>query len=123
GAPAPARVARLALDLRAALARANAPVDVIVLTRAPITPAFLASARAAAGPFALRSAWRLIDGFAATLTPRQVAILARRPDVAQIEPDRPVHAFASTAKTSYGVSKAVGDFGVNGDRDGSLHSY
>ena len=78
---------------------------------------------ARAGAFGVRARWHAIGGLAATLTPEQHARLARDPLVASIEPERTFHIDASTARASYGVTKAVTDFGVTGDRDGAQRTY
>jgi len=79
--------------------------------------------RARAGAFPVRARWHVIDALAASLTGLQRAQLARDPLVRSIEPERIFHIDASTARASYGVTKAASDFKVTGDRDGSLHSF
>jgi serine protease AprX len=78
---------------------------------------------ARAGAFTVRARWHAIDGLAASLTAAQSARLARDPLVRSIEPEQTFHIHASTARASYGVTKAVSDFSVTGDRDGSSHSF
>ncbi len=78
---------------------------------------------ARAGAFPVRARWHVINAVAASLTAAQRARLARDPLVLSIEPDRVVHIDASTARASYGVTKASTDFGVTGDRDGLPRSY
>lgn len=71
-----------------------------------------------AGAFSVRARWHVVRALAAALTASQVRLLARDPNVVGIEPDRLLSIQASTARASYGVTKAVSDFGVTGDRDG-----
>src|SRR5437016_4824787 len=78
---------------------------------------------ARAGAFPVRARWHVIDALAASLTAPQRARLARDPLVRSIEPERTFHIDASTARASYGVTKATADFGVTGDRDGSSHGF
>jgi len=78
---------------------------------------------ARAGAFPVRARWHVIDALAASLTGAQRARLARDPLVRSIEPERTFHIDGSTARASYGVTKAVADFGVTGDRDGASHSF
>ena len=78
---------------------------------------------ARAGAFPVRARWHVIDALAASLTAAQRASLARDPFVQLIEPERTFHIAASTARASYGVTKAVTDFGVTGDRDGYSHRF
>src|SRR5438094_1600568 len=69
---------------------------------------------ARAGAFPVRARWHVIDALAASLTGAQRARLARDPLVRSIEPERTFHIDGSTARASYGVTKAVADFGVTG---------
>ena len=78
---------------------------------------------ARAGAFPVRARWHVIDALAASLTGAQRARLARDPLVRSIEPERTFHIDASTARASYGVTKAATDFGVTGDRDGFSHYF
>ena len=75
------------------------------------------------GEFPLRARWSVLNGFAADLTKGQLTAMARRPNVVHIEPEVPVQATMGTARSRYGVDKAVVDFGVNGDRDGAAKSF
>jgi serine protease AprX len=63
------------------------------------------------------------QGFAATLTKKQIEAFQSIPFVKQIEMDMPVQAFMNTASSSFGVTKARNDFGLSGNSDGSLSSY
>ncbi|EKP94404.1 S8 family serine peptidase [Thermaerobacter subterraneus] len=80
--------------------------------------------QAAVGSFAAGPSWQhALEGFAARLTPGQIRALAQQPEVAVIEPDRPVRAHLGTATTWTGVRQAWSDFGVTGDRDGRPTAY
>ncbi|MGZ4119871.1 MAG: S8 family serine peptidase [Actinomycetota bacterium] len=76
-----------------------------------------------AGRFPVRARWHVVNALAATMTSEQIALLSRDPSVRAIEPDRTYRISASTARASYGVTKAAADFGVTGDRDGALKTF
>jgi len=76
-----------------------------------------------AGAFRVRARWRSVHAIAAALTAGQVRLLERDPNVTGIEVDRMLTVDVSTARASYGVTKAVTDFGVTGDRDGVARSF
>ncbi|MGZ4128595.1 MAG: S8 family serine peptidase, partial [Actinomycetota bacterium] len=78
---------------------------------------------ARAGRFPVRARWHVVNALAATMTSEQIALLSRDPSVRAIEPDRTYRISASTARASYGVTKAAADFGVTGDRDGALKTF
>jgi serine protease AprX len=62
-------------------------------------------------------------GFAASLTKAQILGLQNIPFVKQIELDMPVQKTMSTASRWFGVTKARKDFGLTGNKDGSLSNY
>ncbi|HEX2064252.1 MAG TPA: S8 family serine peptidase, partial [Acidimicrobiales bacterium] len=112
-------------DLETAMAArgdAERLAAIVVLTH-PLSDEDLRRLRADHGEFPLKARWSVLDGFAAELTKGQITAMARRPDVVQIEPEVPVQATMGTARSRYGVDKAVADFGVNGDRNGTLKSF
>ena len=76
-----------------------------------------------AGSFAVPARWHIVKAIAATLSERQVRLLEQDDNVIGIEPDRELRVEASTARASYGVTKAVNDFGVTGDRDGAARTF
>jgi len=78
---------------------------------------------ARAGAFEVSARWHAIDALSASLTGAQRARLARDPHVQSIEPERTFHVDGSTARASYGVTKAATDFGATGDRDGAPRTY
>jgi serine protease AprX len=109
-------------DLEAELAgRApSSEVDVIVQLRDPATARRVDGLETAIGGFALEDRFTVIDAFAATLTKVQVRALAAQREVTRIEEDARVHAFNSSAQSSFGITKARGDVpALDGDGDGS----
>jgi serine protease AprX len=65
-----------------------------------------------------------VDGFAARVTERQVAALARRSGVVSVEQDAPVRALNDSAQAAFGVAEARRDDPrLDGDRDGSAARY
>ena len=98
-------------------------LTVIVLFSRPVDDSLVAELRSQLGDFTLKARWTVVDGISADLTASQVLSLARRPDVVQVEPERRFTTAMDTARHWYGVDKAVTDFGVTGDRDGSDRSY
>ncbi|TCS94735.1 S8 family serine peptidase [Hazenella coriacea] len=67
--------------------------------------------------------YKNIPAIATELTKSEINALTALPEVVQIEYDEPIQSFSSTANHWYGTQKARTDFGVTGDRDGSLNSY
>ena len=116
---------RLYDDLEAAMAargdKERLPA-IVVLTH-PANDDEVRRLKADHGEFPLRARWSVLNGFAADLTKGQLTAMARRPNVVHIEPEVPVQATMGTARSRYGVDKAVVDFGVNGDRDGAAKSF
>lgn len=98
-------------------------ITAIVMLTGPVTAQDVDRLKARYGGFRVNARWTVVDGFSAELTAGQIRALARRSDVVQIEPDRVFHTTMGTAKRWYGVSKAVSDFGVTGDRNGNNKSF
>jgi serine protease AprX len=102
---------------------APAPADrlfpVIVVLEEPLNAPTLEALRARVGRFQTTFQYPSIDGFAATLTKRQILVLASLSAVRQIEPDRIVEPTLDTSTFWFGVQKARADFGVDGNADGS----
>lgn len=92
---------------------------VIVVLDEPLNAPTLDALRARVGRFETTFQYPSIDGFAATLTKRQILALAALGTVRQIEPDRIVEPTLDTATFWFGVQKARADFGVDGNADGS----
>jgi serine protease AprX len=110
----------IALSLQQIPAIASSRTRVII----QLTPgARLAELFERAGTFPVHVRWHVIDGLAASVTIEQFSRLARDPSVLSIGPDRALHIRGSTARSSYGVTKATTDFGVTGDRDGAAKSF
>ena len=71
------------------------------------------------GPFTVKYKYDRVPGIATSLSKGQIAELAKRSDVLQIEDDKKVTATLNTATNWFGVQKAQTDFGVDGNSDGS----
>src|SRR5258708_39642554 len=69
--------------------------------------ASIAELRARAGWFPMRARFHVVEALAALLTSEQRARLARDPLVRGIEPERTYRLDGSTARASYGGSKAA----------------
>ena len=113
-------------DLGARLGNAGSSdgIPVIVVMSQAADDAALAQLDKVAGGFKLTARWdRALDGFAATLNKGQIRALSRHPLVSRIDYDRPVFAFLNTATLWTGVQQVWTDWGVNGDRDGSVTTY
>ncbi len=96
------------LDARLAEVGPNALVDVIVTFSGPGSAA---GAQRAVGAFDVTREYHLISGFAATLSATQARALAGTPGVFRVEEDFTVYANNESARLSFGVDKAVADFG------------
>ncbi|WP_418655006.1 S8 family serine peptidase [Anoxybacter fermentans] len=77
----------------------------------------------AIGHFATSYEYININAFAATLNKGQIIALSKMPQIKHIQLDAEVKATMYTASSWFGVTKARNDWGVTGDRDGSLSSY
>ncbi|HET7768674.1 MAG TPA: S8 family serine peptidase [Chloroflexota bacterium] len=108
---------KLARDLTASLAT-MADTDtakVIVQTAADPNAGALTALRTATGGFTPKYVWsEVVNGFAATLTKAQILTLAVRPEVVQIEPDRPVYPMLETSTRYTGVQAARLATGLTG---------
>lgn len=98
--------------------------DVIVMFNQPVNERGYEALQSSIGAFTTKFQYEYaFHGFAATLTKAQIMALQQNPLIKQIELDMPVQAFMNTAPVSFGVTKARKDFGLTGDRDGSLSTY
>lgn len=77
-------------------------------------PGDAASARAQVGNFELRREFKIVRGFAATMTAGQIKALATRSGVFRIEEDFEVTVKLNTARTDFGANDAVQSLGYNG---------
>ncbi|MCF6094290.1 S8 family serine peptidase [Microaerobacter geothermalis] len=75
------------------------------------------------GIFQTKYEYSIIDGFAATLTKKQIEMLDKIPFINQVEYDGEVKASLATANQWFGTTKAKADFGLTGDGDGNVNSY
>ena len=73
-----------------------------------------AAARQAVGFFVLHHEFKIIKGFAATLTTGQIRALAQQPGVFRIEEDFPVSTKLDAARPDFGTDAARTSFGVSG---------
>lgn len=84
---------------------------VVVTSR---VPGSAAAARQAVGPFALHREFRLIHGFAATMTAAQIRALSRQAGVFRIEEDAEVRTQMDAARPDFGVDAVQASFGLTG---------
>lgn len=89
----------------------NAPVAVIVTFTGPGNAA---SVQRAVGSFQVRREYRIINGFAATMTASQAKALARVPGVFRIEEDFKVTTMLNAADVDFGTADTRSDFAVTG---------
>ncbi|MBA3420625.1 MAG: S8 family serine peptidase [Thermoleophilaceae bacterium] len=117
---------RIADDLEQRLAPQDGDerVDVIVTLADPASRDRVGRIERGVGNFALRDRFRAVEGFAARVTERQVAALAKRPGVVSVERDAPVRALNDSAQAAFGVAEArLDNPRLDGDRDGRPASY
>jgi len=77
-------------------------------------PANAAAARQAVGFFTLHREFKIIKGFAATMTAAQIRALSRQAGVFRIEEDFPVSVKLDAARFDFGTDAARTSFGVSG---------
>ena len=120
--PQPRRLAGVLADrdgdrvddgLEALLAAAR-PTDRLAVVATFTNPSTARSARGTLPAGALRASFRLIHGFAATVTRGRAEALARRPGLIRLEPDFRVTASMEAADRDFGTEKARADYGVDG---------
>jgi len=104
---------RLADSLQTALDRKR-PGDQVRVVVTFDGPGSAATARQAVGAFQLHHEFRIIRGFAATMTVAQVRALAKQPGVFRIEEDFPVSIKLDAARADFGADAARGTFSVTG---------
>jgi serine protease AprX len=98
--------------------------SVIVTLRAPASAERVRGLERSVGSFRGTRRFSIIDGFAATLSKRQIEALARNPQVAHVEDNAPVHALNDSARDSFGVTKArLDDPALDGNADGNPNAY
>jgi serine protease AprX len=99
--------------LEAELAGAS-PVDLVDVVATFRGPGAAAGARRSLPAGAVRSRFRLIDGFAATITAARADALSRRPGLVRLESNFEVHATMEAADRDFGTERARADYGVDG---------
>ena len=117
---------RIADDLERGLAPRDGHerVDVIVTLAEPASRDRVGHLERGVGGFDLRDRFRAVNGFAARVSQRQVAALAKRSGVVSVERDAPVRALNDSAQAAYGVAEArLDDPRLDGDRDGNAARY
>jgi serine protease AprX len=71
-------------------------------------------AQRAVGPFKVKREFRIINGFAATMTAGQAKALAKAPGVFRVEEDFQVTTMINAANQDFGIAAARSTFGVSG---------
>jgi len=117
-APASARLADrdgngLSDGLQETLAAAR-PGDLFRVVVSARIAGSAAAARQAVGPFPLHREFKIIHGFAATMTAAQIRALARQAGVFRIEEDFTVRTQLDAARADFGVDAARVTFGKTG---------
>jgi serine protease AprX len=112
------------LEQRLAPLAASAERSVIVTLRAAATGERTAALEGDVGDFDVTQRFRIINGFAGTLTKEQIVELAANPAVARIEENSRVRALNAGAQLSFGVTKARVDAPtLDGEADGNVATY
>lgn len=91
--------------------------DVIVLLNEQLD--LLPALKGRNGDFQESFTYPSINGFATNLTKGQIIAFGKDLDVKQIEFDAPFYPHLDTSQQWFGTAKARGDFGVDGNADGS----
>ena len=94
-------------------------VRVLVRLAQPATVARVQDVARRAGGLRVDHRYSVVRAFAATVTRAQAEALARVAGVRAVETDSRMKAFNDTAQSSFGVTKARADVGVDGNGDGS----
>ncbi|TQV64834.1 MAG: S8 family serine peptidase [Halothiobacillaceae bacterium] len=104
---------RLSDGLQAMLetARPQDLLDVVVTFRGPVD---IAAARQVVGPFRVKRDFRIIPGFAASMTAAQVRGLMHTPGLFRIEEDFRVRAILDAADHDFGTAAARAEYGLDG---------
>lgn len=109
---------------RMATAKDGDMIPVIVMLNKAVDQSLLERFTGQIGRFTPKHVYdAAFAGFAADLTKGQIEALKAFPETVRIEYDLPVYATLGTASSSFGVTKARTDFGVTGDKDGTVTSY
>lgn len=104
---------RISDGLQASLATAR-PGDLFRVVAAFSGPGNAAIVRQAVGPFALHREFRIINGFAATMTAAQIRALSQHAGVFRIEEDFPVSIKLDASRHDFGADAARAAFGFTG---------
>jgi len=99
-------------------------VDVIVTLKRPASTPQIEALQRGVGRFKVRSRFHIIEAFAARMSKEEVEALARRSDVATVEPDLHARALNHTEQEGFGVTRARLDAPhLDGNRDGNRATY
>jgi len=93
---------------------ATRPGDLLRVIVTYSGPGNAAAARQAVGFFVLHREFKIINGFAATMTAAQIRALSRQAGVFRIEEDFPVSVKLDAARPDFGTDAARTSFGVSG---------
>ena len=104
---------RISDGLQASLAAAR-PGDLFPVIVTHSGPGNAATARQAVGFFTLHREFKIINGFAATMTAAQIRALTQRAGVFRIEEDARVSIKLDAARPDFGIDAARTSFGVSG---------
>jgi len=112
------------LEQRLAARERGDRVDVIVTLDDAASAARVEGLEGRVGELSVRRRFKVVDGFAARVSKRQVARLAGDPGVAAVQSDGRVRAFNASGSASFGVTKARTDVpSLDGDRAGGALRY
>lgn len=107
------------VEAEMAAARPDQPLEVVIRYKPGREPARIAGAQR--GDYQRRLA--LDHSIATRLTRQELRRLIASGAVESVEADEAVHATRDTAESSFGVTRARTDFGLNGDGDGDPNSF
>jgi serine protease AprX len=112
-------------DLEARLSRTSARqrVSVIVTLNSSLSEELINGLKKKVGSFSPSHELRLLNAFAADLTPKQIRELAADAEVRHVEENSTVTTANDSAQQSFGVTQARVDAGVDGDGDGEPLTY
>jgi len=101
----------------------NAEFPVIVTFNKDLSTNELLNISKSIGKINIKNRYKIIPSISATLNKGQINALSKLDIVKQVEYDEPVYATLDTATKWFGVTKAINDFGVTGDKDKNPNSY
>ena len=112
------------LEQRLATREGDDRVDVIVTLEDAASASRVRRLERRVGELSVGPRFKVVNGFAARVSKRQVARLAKRPDVAAVQSDGRVRALNAAGSSAFGVTKARIDVpSLDGDRAGGPSRY